>query len=416
MKKLLLLTTAGFALSFQLFSQTMTVFQNDGKRIRYNVSDVAKIVFEEEKPFDVTNLLSAEYVPDIEFRDWIDINIGDGSGYLSLEDAKKYNGSIKITGNRELYSIQGIEYFPALTELEIEDCPIGDFNIGSLKDLESLKLRYARVSNLDLTGLTKLTKAVLSSNQLETLQLGGNTSLVHLYCDANYLTSLDASGCSSLETLICSVNEGLSTLKIPESPLVSFSAHTTSISHIDLSEVVGTLDLVNVNNTNISHLDLTGAKKLTWLECSECPLEEAPILAGCNKLETIRMERISNEIGNMDFTECSNLNQVRLDYSKVGTSIDFTQCKKLYELSLQGCGLQNIDLTGLINLGYVNVCDNNFRRLDISKSDGMWQFWALRNAISGAEIKVWKDFDIADPEKSYFYIDSTVTLVYEFSH
>ncbi|MDE5796412.1 MAG: hypothetical protein K2H75_04825, partial [Muribaculaceae bacterium] len=227
---------------------------------------------------------------------------------------------------------------------------------------------------------------------------------------------LDLSECTALKTLICSANPDLSVLVIPDSPLVTFSAHTTNIGNVDLSKVAPTLDLVNLNKAGITHLDLTGARQLTWLECSDNPLSGAPVLTGCKNLESVRMENITNQLGDMDFTDCDNLNMLRLDFSRVGTAIDLTKCKKLYELSLQGCGLSEIELGGLINLGYVNVSDNNFHRLDISEADGIWQFWALRNVTPGAQVKVWEDFDISAAEQNQFYVDDNTTLVYEFTN
>lgn len=403
------------AASLPVMSQTVTVFQKNGETVKYNVKDVEKIVFEEEVPFDETNLLNEVYVPCEGFRDWIDNNLGDGSGYYSLEQAAAYDGEIDLSRVAEVTDITGIEYFKNLTSLIAEDGYFGDFKIGALTHLTNLRLVNTSVTQLDFTGLTELEKATISRNKITSLNLAANPKLKALYCDCNQLTELDLTGCTGLETLICAENQ-LTSLVLPECPLVTFSAHSNNIGSIDLSKVIKTLDLVNVNRCGLTTLNLDGASKLTWLECSENPFTSAPIITGCTKLESLRIENISTEMGEMDFSECPSLNMLRLDYSKIGGKIDLTKCKKMYELSLQGCGLTEINLSGLINLGYVNVSDNGFRRLDISTADGIYSLYSNRITSEGAQIKVWADFDIENAYNYGFYTDETVELVHEFTN
>lgn len=128
------------------------------------------------------------------------------------------------------------------------------------------------------------------------------------------------------------------------------------------------------------------------------------------------MENITTQMNDMDFSACHSLNMLRLDFSKIGTRIDLSNCPKLYELSLQGCNLDEINVAGLINLGYVNVSDNNFQRLDVSAADGIYLLYANRITSGNAQIKVWEDFDIENADQYGFYVDETVTLVTEFSN
>lgn len=397
------------------YAQTLTINLKDGSTVTYQTAEVDSITFKEAAPADENNLLNEKYIPNEGFRNWIDQNLGDGSGIYTLEQAEAYDGEIDLSRVEDVTDITGIEYFKNLTSLVGEDSYFGDFNVGALKKLKNLKIINTKISKLDFTGLENLEKAYISRNKISVLNLAANPNLRILYCDCNELTSIDLTGCTGLEELVCSINE-ISSLTLPECPLEIFSAHTNPISSIDLSHVAGTLDLVSLSSCNLNSLDLTGASKLTYLECSDNPLQTAPILAGCTKLESMRMENITTEMGDMDFSECPALNMLRLDYSKVGTKIDLTSCKKLYELSLQGCCLNEINLTGLINLGYVNVSDNNYQRLDVSAADGIYSLYSNRITSNNAQIKVWEDFDIENADQYGFYVDETVTLVTEFSN
>lgn len=414
MRKLLLTVIVGLGIAISATAQTVSIYKTNGEVIKYNVEEVEKMIFKPAQQFDATNLLSEEYVPCEGFRDWIDTNLGDGSGYYSLEQAAAYTGEIDLSRVEAVTDITGIEYFTGLTVLKAEDGYFGDFDVSALKSLEYLQIINTRVTKLDFTGLKDLRKVFVSRNKLTYLNLAQNPILEVLYCDTNQLTSLDLTGCTGLRTLVCSYNN-LTSFVLPECPLETLAIHENTIYAINLSNVVKTIDFLNVANCGLTSLDCSGASKLTYLECGYNPYAAAPIITGCNRLETFRMEYVSTvDCGEMNFNDCPKLNVLRMDYSKIGKSIDLTKNKKLYELSLQSCNLQEINIDGLINLGYVNVSDNNFTRLDVSAADGIYSLFANRNARN-AEIKVWPEFNIAEPATQGFYVDERVKLVYEFS-
>lgn len=414
MKKLIIGAIVATSISMGLNAQTISIYKSNGDIIKYNVEDVEKMIIHPAVPEDPSNLLSPQYVPSEGFRNWIDTHLGNGSGYYSLEQAAAYTGKIDLSRESSVTDITGIEYFTGLTELIAEDSYIGNFDAKALKSLVKLKVVNTRMNELDLTGLENLRYVGVSRNKLTSLILPHNAALESLYCDTNELTELDLNGCTGLKTLVCSFNK-LMSITLPDCRLETLAVHENPLVYINLEDVIGTLDFVNVAACKFTALDFTGGSKLTYIECGENPFESAPIFAGCKKLETLRMEDVASiELGNLDFTECTKLNVLRLDRSHIGTSLDLTSNRYLYELSVQGCGLQEIGLSGLINLGYVNVSDNNFERLDVSKADGIFSLFANRNGRN-AEIKVWEDFNLADPESQGFYVDSKITLVYQFS-
>lgn len=395
-------------------AQKVKVYLQDGTVTKYKAEEVLKVVLEPAVPFDPSNLLSEEYVPCEGFRDWIDQHLGDGSGYYSLDSAAAYTGTIDVSGLPEVTDITGIEYFVNLTQLLGEDSYFGDFNVSALKQLEVLQLVHTKVTKLDLSELTKLKKAMLSMNKITDLVLPGTSTLEQLWCDYNQISHIDLTGCTGLHTLVCTGNEGLAQITLPACPLKTFAAHSCPLlQSIDLSGVVSTLDLVSLSGCGLTSLNLAGAAKLTYLECSENPLTSAPVLTGCKRLETLRLEDIETYIGGLNLSDCKYLNVLRLDRSNLGDSLDLSKNTKLYELSLQACNLKHINMTGCYNLGYVNVSDNLMNRLDISTCDGIYQLFANR-LPTGSQIKVWKGFDIPNAYNNGYYADNS-TFVYEFT-
>ena len=65
----------------------------------------------------------------------------------------------------------------------------------------------ARLTALDVQGLTALKELICPGNELSTLNLQGLTSLRELNCAQNKLLSLDVQGCTALEMLLCAVNK-----------------------------------------------------------------------------------------------------------------------------------------------------------------------------------------------------------------
>lgn len=410
MKRLLFTLLCCLAMN-AMNAQNIKVVLKSGESVKYKAEDIEKIEFQPKKPFDPTNLLSEEYVPDDDFRDWLDEHFAHGSGYYSLADAAAYADTINLDNNLTIHDITGIEYFKSLRVLTADGAVFGNFKVDSLKNLTYLKLQNTKVTRLNLSGLKHLEKAFVSQNKLDSLGVTDLPNLKKLYCDYNKLTTIDLSGCTGLTELVVSGNS-LGELRLPSCPLSILAAHSNQITDIDLSAVALTLTEVSLSNNQLAAVDLTGAQRMTYLEVSDNPLRSVPVLTGCTSLKQFRLENITADMSALDLTKFTKLRMLRMDNSNIGKAIDLTTNKKLNELSLQNCKLQTINLTGVYNLGYVNVCDNPISKLDISASRNIYSFFANR-VNKGCQIKVWSDFDIANAESNGFYTDNGV-FVYEF--
>lgn len=161
--------------------------------------------------------VDAEHFPDPNFRGYVSVNFDKNhSGWLSEEEIAC--AQIIYCGAADIESLQGIEYFTELLELECED------NL---------------ITALDLSANTKLTNLDCSYNELTQLSLAGLTELTWLSCEGNALTELDLSD-QQLRNLFC---------------------HNTSLSALDLSGQTE-LQKLYCYGTNISSLDLSGCP---WL-------------------------------------------------------------------------------------------------------------------------------------------------------
>ncbi len=383
-------------------------------------SSIGKLSEAPASPVSEYNILSDEYVPDEEFRAWIDTNLANGSGYFSNKDAEAYDGEIFI-GYTDIASLQGIEYFSSIesialtnnNNLEAVDLHMNthlrnidvlysmslvDLNIEGLKNLEVLNIGMTNIANFDLSKYTylaptlkelnvsklkletidvtpfvNLEKLDVSSNQLATVDCG-NLSKLKLFSCSNTptLTSINLKGCVSLEELIASMCD-LNGLDLSDNQALNaiYVQENQKLGNIELTPTVKSqLQFLNIGNTGCTSVNLDGCVNLEEFECPSNALEQTP-----------------------SFKDCEKLNWLRIENTAI-SDIDVSYCSELKEFYCYG---------------------NNLDKLDISHNENLERLVCHENGESGMkEIKVWTSFDIDNPPIDCIKDDNT-KFVYEFS-
>lgn len=122
--------------------------------------------------------------PDANFRNWIKSQYYGSDGVLTAEEI----ASVKTMNIYDKYieSLQGIEFFTALTALECQ---------------------RNQLTSLDVSKNAALTTLSAFDNQLTSLNVNGCTALTVLSCSGNRLSSLTTFGCTSLTNLTCYSNQ-----------------------------------------------------------------------------------------------------------------------------------------------------------------------------------------------------------------
>ena len=199
--------------------------------------------------------ISKKNFPDVAFRKGVKTKFDlNKDGYLSRQErtmvTEVTDSLIMCTkrkgGWKKYHSLKGIEYFPCLKKLEMNNINIGNPNISKNKLLQSVRLyntfttyvnvnknvRLERlyissevsmvgkrslknidvshnrqleeltlirgVSAIDVSNLSKLRMLVIGEGQLKTLDVSHNPELQILSCGGNQLTELDVSACTKL--------------------------------------------------------------------------------------------------------------------------------------------------------------------------------------------------------------------------
>jgi Leucine-rich repeat (LRR) protein len=137
------------------------------------------------QPYSVTGIpINENTFPDANFRSYVSSKDTNGDGYLSNSEIAAVE-TISIY-NKSIASLEGIEFFTALTYLNCSN---------------------NQLTSLDLSQNTALSNLDCSRNQLTSLDVSQNTALTTLYCQRNQLTSLDVSHQPSLQNLSCFLNQ-----------------------------------------------------------------------------------------------------------------------------------------------------------------------------------------------------------------
>ena len=174
--------------------------------------------------------LDASHFPDSSFRlylsDTFDTN---HDGALSGEEC-----SIVLTlnvPNRQIASLEGIEWFPALESLSCWGNRLTELDLSRNPRISDVYCGNNRLESLNVRGCALLQDLSCYNNYLARLDVSGNPALVYLTCGGNRLKSIDVSGNPKLMMLeaegnICALDAPGGELKL--SALPDFDASRAS--------------------------------------------------------------------------------------------------------------------------------------------------------------------------------------------
>ena len=136
--------------------------------------------------------INATNFPDENFREYVSQFDKDGNGSFSKKELAKVKAIYVY--EKKITSLQGVEYFPALTKLECYGNQLTTLDLSGNTALAELDCGYNQLTSLDVSKNTALTNLDCSDNQITSLNTSKNTALIKLSCGSNRLTAQDDSG------------------------------------------------------------------------------------------------------------------------------------------------------------------------------------------------------------------------------
>lgn len=168
----------------------------------------------------VSVILNSQYFPDDAFRAYISSITGVAEGCTLSENTLLSMRSISVY-RKGITSLQGIEYFTALSTLRCYDNHLTSLDVSNNTALTKLDCGNNQITSLDVSNNTALTELYCYNNQLTNLVIENNTALTNLNCSVNELTNLDVSKNTNLTQLSCSNNK-LTSLDLSENTILHY--------------------------------------------------------------------------------------------------------------------------------------------------------------------------------------------------
>ncbi len=242
--------------------------------------------------------------------------------------------------NLAISDLTGIEYFTCLRYLYCSQNRISFIPQGILDNLIVLDCSCNRITSLNFSNNTVITKINCRGNWLTSLSTAGlvslkfldctgnsisslnvnnNTSLEELYCSGNRITGLDVSSCVSIEKIDCATNN-LSYLILGNSltNLEELDCSHNSLRSISLNNL-GSLKKCFVSENKFKRLDFSGLLVVEHIECMDNKLVDITIPStGSLYLFTCSHNDLrSINLGSHSFMECVLTYNKMINASKV---------------------------------------------------------------------------------------------------
>ena len=244
---------------------------------------------------------------------------------------------LKISATNQLYDVD----VAGITNLDAESAGISDARgIEALTGLQTLKLGFNDLANLNVPGCV---------------------SLHNLTCWDNLITNLNISGCANLQALVCPHNQ-LTNLNLSACPNLLF---------------------LGASINDITNLDMSACPNLQTLWCDWNQLKDLD-LSACTNLHDVECD--NNGLTVLNISKNKALLVLWAGRNHI-TNLDVSPCPNLQALRCYGNQLKDLDLSACTNLDWLECDNNQLTVLDISSNKALWKVDATNNPLTN--IVVW---------------------------
>ncbi len=385
-------------------------------------------------------LVNAANFPDAKFLSWVltklnpkpeyDSEIGY---YLTKENIEKVT-TIDCSG-QSIGSVKGIELFPNLATLKVNDNSIEDIDLTKNAKLKEIDVSDNKLTALKLSGNPVLTTLYCSNNELEALDISQNTKLSRLICKSNRLTKLDVNASTHKDLELFDGDIGDQTTK-PQAGMktgsefkfdLTYLVPKANMSSVKMLESTSTLDKSSGVVTFKSEVATFGYSYATGAGDSKMEVEvpisfknfptDAALLINESTFpdDTFRSWIIANlavsgnasdgyymtkaQVEAVVSIDCSgkgitnlgeiaaftNLTTLNAEDNKIST-LDLTKLTKLTQLNLNKNQLTTLVLTKNTKLVELQVGDNALTALDLSKNTALETVKFPNNKLTAADL------------------------------
>ena len=371
--------------------------------------------------------------PDENFRNWIlQQNYGSDGVLTTTEIADVTEMYVQYNN---IQSLQGIEFFTALTILNCSGNQLTSLDVSKNTALTTLECYQSHLTSLNASGCTALTRLECYENQITSLDVSGCMALTYMNCYGNQLTSLDVSKNTALTSLNCSRNQfssldvskntALKTLNCCENQLTSldlskntsltsFDCYSNQIKDEGMDALVASLPIITsgyswegqmevsyyYNEKNLMTItQVATAKSKGWTPLYyNVTNHEWQEYAGYDPAKTINInetnfpdENFRNWILDQDYgsdgvlndAEIANITEIYVTNENIISLKGIEFFTMLTHLNCNSNQLTSLDVSKNTKLMTLACSNNQLTSLDLSKNTNLKSLNCSRNDING---------------------------------
>ena len=289
----------------------------------------------------VTIVIDKANFPDDNFREYL---LGQDYGKDGVLTGREIMNITEMdVYDMEISSLQGIEYFTALTVLDCDDNELTTLDISKNTALVTLYCSMNYLTSLDITNNVSLVYLDCYDNELTSLDVSKNTALKYLDCEENMITALDISMCTELVSLACGYND---------------------LTQLDISNLTY-LEYLYCYDNYLTTLDVSNNPNLEKLKCED------------------------NQLSSLDISNNPYLLLVFCDGNQI-SSLDVSKNTELRYLSITRNKISGQNMDNLISslLQYEGTSAPNFDVIDYSEGDE--ENVCTKSQVAAIKAKGWK--------------------------
>ena len=325
--------------------------------------------------------IDAAHFPDDNFRRYVSENFDpNGTGVLSGSTRDAVT-EINVYAC-EIVDLAGIEYFPALEDLNCSSNLLTSLNVSACTSLKALDCFNNRLTSLNVSGCAALEGLYCGNNQLPGLDLHGFKALRKVNCFINLLSSLDVSGCTALEELDCSDNL-LPSLDVSNcAALNKLDCGYNQLTSLNLKGCVA-LDSLRCNDNQLTRLDTSGCASLTDVYLSENPLTSLN-MSDCTSITRFEVYHNLN-LTDLDISGCTSLTLFSIT-SETLQHVNLSGCKALIAFSCDGNQVTSLDVSGCAALTQLFCNENQLESLDVRGCPALQVLYCHHNKLKSLDL------------------------------
>lgn len=338
--------TPYFASTYAISKSLMTAGEGSTTKLvitdNANPSNVIEIrLFHEGTNNEIVNVENDLGITDEALKDYLKNELGL-TGDVTTDELDNVT-SIDLAGRTDVESLDGIENFPNLKNLNADGLTnLTEIDLSKNPNLEEVRINDSQISVIDVTDLPNLSVLSLQNSSVSEIDLSQNPLLSQIsIAGCSNITSIDVSHNQELTDLIF-YNTPISEINLSNNPKLRYlNCMNTGITELNLSHTPALLSL-QCSQTGITELDLSNVPELAILSCNYVPLEVLDLSAN-TKLREINCHHMS-EIKALDFSKNLLLEKIIASYSSF-KSIDLSKCTELHTLAVTSITFGTIDIS-----------------------------------------------------------------------